>query len=188
MSRCAAETCVLNQATESWILSDTISSCVTLSARLTKISDDALPTDGSVEPGTSTMSLECTFVTQLEVQEIKSGKISVFSRILTLIKPITSLRYSLIPGIQSSPCWWIMRGLTKAQTFRTSSKKSRLTWMFLLNRFRVYTIACMVNMHLKTLKTGKWRRLSIFLTSRAQMLQTSNLLRAKNFFSVKKTA
>ena len=46
------ETCVLNQATESWLLSDTISSCVTLTARLTKISEDALPTDGSVEPGT----------------------------------------------------------------------------------------------------------------------------------------
>ncbi len=77
------ETCVLNQARESWLLSETISSYVTLTAKLTKISEDALPTDGSVEPGTSTTSLECTFVTQLPLQEITSGSISVFYKILT---------------------------------------------------------------------------------------------------------
>ena len=43
------ETCVLNQAMESWLLSDNISSCVALTKKLTKISEDALPTDGSVE-------------------------------------------------------------------------------------------------------------------------------------------
>ena len=46
------ETFVLNQGKESWPLSDNISSCVTLTGKVTKISEDALSTDGSVEPGT----------------------------------------------------------------------------------------------------------------------------------------
>ncbi len=46
------DTCILNQATESWLLSDTISSCVMLTAELSKIAQNALPTDGSMEPGT----------------------------------------------------------------------------------------------------------------------------------------
>ncbi len=46
------ETCVLSQATESWLISGTISNCVTLTAKFKNISEDALPTDGSVEPGT----------------------------------------------------------------------------------------------------------------------------------------
>ena len=41
-----------NQATESLILSDTISSYMKLTAKLTKLSEDALPTDRIVEPGT----------------------------------------------------------------------------------------------------------------------------------------
>ena len=45
-------TCVLNQATKSWLLSDTIPSCVTLTAKLAKIFEDALSSDGSVGPGT----------------------------------------------------------------------------------------------------------------------------------------
>ena len=40
-----------NQATGSWPPSDNISSSVTLTAKLTEISEDALPTDGSAEPG-----------------------------------------------------------------------------------------------------------------------------------------
>ena len=46
------ETWVLNQTAESRLLSDAISGYLTLTAKLTQISEDALPTDGSVEPGT----------------------------------------------------------------------------------------------------------------------------------------
>ncbi len=45
------DTCIFNQAKESWLLSHTMSSCATLTAEPTKIAQDALPTDGSVEPG-----------------------------------------------------------------------------------------------------------------------------------------
>ena len=49
---------VLNEATESWILSDTISSCATLSAKLTHISEDYIPTYGSAESETFHYELE----------------------------------------------------------------------------------------------------------------------------------
>ncbi len=76
------ETCVLSQATESWLLFDTISSCVTLTAKLTKISEDDLPTDGSVELGTFNYELGIYLPEAVTSQEITSGSISGFYKML----------------------------------------------------------------------------------------------------------
>ena len=134
----------------------------------------------------SKISLECTFMAKLPVQAITSGSISVFYKTLTWITLITSSRYSLILGIQSSPYWWINAGIDESENIARIKRKFKAHLNASLNGFRVYTIACIVTLHLKTVRTGKWRRISIFLTSRAHMLQTLNLWCAKNFLSIKK--
>ncbi len=128
----------------------------------------------------STTRFECTSATHLPVQEIASGRISVFYNIL-----IASSRYFLIPGIQGSPYWRIIRRLMEARTFRASIETSTLTLIFSLNGFRVCTIACKVTLRLNT---GKWPILSKCLTPRAQMLQKLSLRCAKSFLSIKRTA
>ncbi len=76
------DACILNQAMESWLLSDTTSSCVTLTAQLRTIYQDAIPSDGTVEPGTLTTNLECTFVPPSPMPETASSSILVSFRSL----------------------------------------------------------------------------------------------------------
>ncbi len=182
------DACILNQATESWLLSDTISSCVTLTAKLSKISQDAIPSDGTVEPGTFNyelgMYLRDAVASARDYIKQHLGFLQEFDvtnahYVISLLLDPRHTRLTLLVDYAR------INGSADIPLIKRNVKAYLDVLIYWLQSF---ITACMVTVRLKILGTKKWPTRSISSTSRARMRRMWSQLYAKSFPFIKGTA